>query len=79
MLVLADGWGAGWEATVNGKAASVLPANVAFRGVPVPAGESEVVFRYHPPGLTTGIVATAVSLPLVLLAGWILRRRERRK
>ncbi len=53
-LVLTDAWYPGWEASVNGEPTPILRADVMFRAVPVPAGESKVAFAYRPawwPGL----------------------------
>ncbi|MXX51379.1 MAG: YfhO family protein [Chloroflexi bacterium] len=47
-LVLADAWYPGWTATVNGAATPVYRANVMFRAVAVPAGESPVLFQFEP-------------------------------
>jgi hypothetical protein len=55
----------GWTAQVNGAPARILPANYAFRAVVVPAGRSRVEFAYWPPGLTTGLVVSGLSLGLV--------------
>jgi hypothetical protein len=75
LLVLADPWYPGWEATVNGKSVDVLHADVAFRGVVVPSGHSTVVFTFHDSKRTLGLVL----LPLTLLgiAGvYVIRRRR---
>jgi hypothetical protein len=75
LLVLADPWYPGWEATVNGKSVDVLRADVAFRGVVVPSGHSTVVFTFHDSKRTLGLVL----LPLTLLgiAGvYVIRRRR---
>jgi hypothetical protein len=74
LLVLTDTYMPGWQATVDGRAASVLPTDVAFRGVALGGGATRVVFRYRPPGATLMWL-----LPLVGLLGfgvwWLVRRR----
>ncbi len=47
-LTLADAWHPGWTAAVNGEATPVYRANIMFRAVAVPAGESLVVFQFDP-------------------------------
>ncbi len=65
LLVLAETWYPGWQATVDGQAAPVHLANMAFKAVEVPAGEHQVQLRYRPAWLgTTGLLAA-----LALLAG----------
>ena len=59
LLVLSDRWYPGWKATVNGRNADVLRANGVFRAVEVPAGVSDVEFRFLPRSLRLG---AAVSL-----------------
>ena len=40
-----------WRAEINGKAAPILRAYGTFMAVVVPAGSSDIRFRYEPPGL----------------------------
>ncbi len=47
-LVLSDTYAPGWGAEVDGRPARIFPADIAFRLVPLPAGEHEVAFRYDP-------------------------------
>ncbi|PYQ27681.1 MAG: hypothetical protein DMF56_18905 [Acidobacteria bacterium] len=58
----------GWTATVNGRLTPILLANYAFRAIEVPAGRSTVEFRYWPPGMTIGIVISAVALLVAFIA-----------
>lgn len=49
-LVLTDAYFPGWQAEINGQAAPVYRADVMFRTVRLPAGESRVVFTFTPTG-----------------------------
>jgi len=75
-LVLAETWYPGWSATVNGAPAPILRANLAFQAVAVPAGESEVVFRYRINDFGVGVAISAGALiaTLMLLLGGRVRR-----
>ena len=46
--MLNDIWHPWWEATVDGKPAEILRANVMFRAVEVPPGAHVVRFTFHP-------------------------------
>jgi hypothetical protein len=80
VVVLDDGWAPGWSVEVDGKPARALQANVVLRGVVVPAGEHEIVWRYRVPGLRAGVVLSVLAL--LCAAGWgavlLLRARGRR-
>jgi len=60
-VVLADIYYPGWEARVNGAPAHIYRANHAFRAVWLPAGEHEIEFRFHLPGLRTGAVISLIG------------------
>ncbi|GAK51947.1 hypothetical protein U14_03193 [Candidatus Moduliflexus flocculans] len=47
-LVLSEPFYPGWEATVDGKPAPQLRANLAFTAIPIPAGEHIVTRQYVP-------------------------------
>jgi hypothetical protein len=66
LLVVADAWHDGWRAWVDGQPVPVFATNHAFRGVPVPAGSHEVVLRFEPPALWSGLIVSLVSLALLL-------------
>jgi hypothetical protein len=74
LLVVREGWGAGWSATVDEQPAALLPADVLFRAVPVPAGVHRVALEYEAPGRAAGAALTGVTL-LACLALAALGRR----
>jgi hypothetical protein len=69
-LVTRDSYARGWRAWVDGVETPVRRANGKHRAVPVPAGAHEVVLRYDPPGWSTGLVLTGLSL-LAALTLWM--------
>lgn len=72
-LVVAATYARGWTATVDGRPAPVLRADVRYRAVAVPKGASDVEFRYRAPGLRPGL---AISLLSALVAAALLARRR---
>ena len=49
ILVVANAYQRFWRASVDGQAAPVLPVDLTFQGVPLPAGAKRVVLTYEPP------------------------------
>jgi len=74
-LVLADTHYPGWEATVDGRASSIYPANVGFRAVYVGAGRHLVAFRFRPASVRAGLALFAVGVALCAVI--LLRRMHR--
>jgi hypothetical protein len=70
-LVLAEAWYPGWRAWVDGAPAACVPANAWMRGVPVPAGRSQVALRFRSRLLPAGAALTLVSAALL---AWAARR-----
>lgn len=66
VLVVSDAFMPGWQATIDGAPAEVVPVDVALRGVAVPGGESTVVMWYAPAHMP--FAAAAALLGLVTLA-----------
>ena len=57
-LVAADTWYPGWQATIDGQSARLYIADVAFRGLRVPAGDHRIEMRFtpkHPLALGRGL------------------------
>ena len=78
-LVLSENAAPGWQATVQGKPAKILFANHAFQAVELPAGASEVHFRYRTPGLTLGLALSGVGFAgaLAMIVIPTVRTRKR--
>lgn len=77
VVVVLDAMAPGWTATVDGKRAPIVTANVAFRGVFVPGGAHVVAMAYAPDGWATARAVTAASL--VILAAWLLNVGTRKR
>ncbi|MGQ9850533.1 MAG: hypothetical protein ACUVSU_10850 [Aggregatilineaceae bacterium] len=77
-LVFAETWYPGWSATVNDAPAPLLRANLAFQAVAVPAGQSEVAFRYRINHFAAGVAVSGGALlaALALLFGGRVRRSQ---
>jgi hypothetical protein len=73
-LVVAEAYQEGWRATVDGVAAPVVPGNVLFRAVAVPAGAHRVELRYRPPAAFWGAGVTLAGLAALTM---LALRRER--
>ena len=69
-LVLNDSWAAGWTAAVDGAERPVAKVNYAFRGIVIPAGKHEVVFRYRPRLLLLGL-RVSVAAFVLLICFWL--------
>lgn len=65
----------GWSATVDGRMATVLRANLAMRAVPLAAGRHVVVLTFAPPGLWAGMAMSMASLLAITCALFFGRRR----
>jgi hypothetical protein len=74
LLVLADSYFPGWQATLDGELLEIHPANHLFRGVFVPAGRHRVRFTYRPRRLVLGMAASGAGIVLLLLLAWRGRR-----
>jgi len=57
----------GWTATVNGQPVDVEKVNVGLMAVLAQAGDNEIRFEYHTPGLSIGLAITIICLILIVL------------
>ena len=87
VLVLTDTYMSSWTAQVNDRRAKIHPANIAFRGVEVPAGRVRVVFTYRPRSFAAGVLiasgalagATGLALATVIRSRRASRRKPKRR
>jgi uncharacterized membrane protein YfhO len=75
VLFLSVPYNTGWSATVDGRPARTMRANVGFTGIAVSSGTHRVVLRYVTPGLRIGEL---VSLLALLVAVALAVRNEMR-
>ena len=68
----------GFTATINGSPAAIEKVDNGLMAVYVPAGENEIEFIYHTPGLHTSAVVSAIAI--VVYAGYlgVLWRKKRK-
>ncbi len=76
-LLLSDTWYPGWRAEVDGAPRAVVPGNLLFRALEVPAGKSTVRIFFAPDSLRYGAWLSGLSLAL-LMALYLLHRLRRR-
>ena len=68
----------GFTATINGSPAAIEKVDNGLMAVYVPAGENEIEFTYHTPGLNTSAVVSVIAI--VVYAGYlgVLWRKKRK-
>jgi hypothetical protein len=78
MLILSDTFFPGWFATVDGGPAQIHEVNFAMRGVVVPKGKHEVMFRYRPRSVIAGAALSLTGLIVIFTLVFIGRKPLRR-
>jgi hypothetical protein len=79
VLILADAWYPGWEASVDGTSTKILRGDLLLRAIPVPAGRHQVIFRYRPTSFRVGLMVSGASFIIAIslvLARVMFRRRH---
>ena len=70
----------GWNAYINGNEVPYFKANYILRGMEVPKGEGEIVFRFEPLTVEVGEKLTwASSILILLLLGGVIYRTVKTK
>jgi hypothetical protein len=65
-VLVTDRWARGWRGTVNGKPTEVWGGNFIFRAMPVQQGKNEIRFEYHPVGYPALVIASWMTIALVM-------------
>jgi hypothetical protein len=78
VLVLADAFAPGWEASVDGRPRTLWQTNYLVRGVILEPGDRRVEFRYRAPGFAAGVSLLAGAWTVVLLGLGLSRMRAAR-
>jgi hypothetical protein len=68
VLLVRFAWDAGWTATIDGTVAGVSAADGFLLGVPVPAGEHDVVLTYRDADVARGLWGSAVVWAMLGIA-----------
>jgi len=76
LLVLTDSWYPGWLATVDGQPQPIFRADLNFRGVFLESGMHRVQFIYRPWQFRAGLVVSAATALIFLLALGLRYRLE---
>ncbi len=57
----------GWKAYIDGKEAPIIRVNYVLRGLEIPAGKHEIVFKFHPDIFFTGRTLSGISSSVIIL------------
>jgi hypothetical protein len=77
LLVVTDPWFPGWRCWVDGQEVPVRKADYAFRGVMVPMGAKEVVFRFKPGSYRRGrFISLSTLAGMLFFLGFAAARRS---
>jgi hypothetical protein len=82
IVVVRNSYDPGWTATVDGRAAPVIPTDYLVQGVPVPAGHHEVRLVYRDPDIAQGLAASAAvwgALMVGIVGAFLTARRRARR
>lgn len=66
-----------WHATIDGRPARLIPANLAYQGLYVPAGPHRVHLEYRNPMIGFGAVMSGIALLVVAAFGFFPRPSSR--
>ena len=74
LVVLAQTYHRGWQASVDNRPVPLWRANVAFQALETPSGVHQVKLVYRDPNFRLGLIVSALSLGATAALGWRSRR-----
>jgi uncharacterized membrane protein YfhO len=74
-MVVAQSYYRAWKASVDGRPAPVVPANLAFQAIPIPAGRHQVELAYRDNYFRAGSAISLTTLAGLALAWFGLLKR----
>ena len=80
VLVLLQSFTPDWIARIDGKPAQLMPADIQFQALAIPAGTHQVIVTYSPQSVRLGVLVTVAALIAcaTLFALAIAQRKRRR-
>jgi len=67
LLFVSDNYFPGWQVEIDGISQKIYRADYAFRAVPVPKGEHQVIFSYEPQSFKIGKMISVITLLFILI------------
>jgi hypothetical protein len=77
LVLIRNSYDRDWHATVDGRAAPLVPADYLMQGVMVPAGTHTIALAYDDPWIGYGLLGSAIAVALLVGAAIAARRRKR--
>ena len=69
----------GWIATIDGKQVPIMRVDYVLRGLKIPAGKHEIVFKFEPQVVKTGSIIALISFAIMIgLTGFFVYLRKKK-
>lgn len=76
-LCFSQNFSKNWSAKIDGKKQSVEMVNGLIMGIEIPAGEHTLVFQYQDPAYGTGLAITTLTVLILLIYSYAVRKHKR--
>jgi len=75
-LILTDTYYPGWKAYIDGQKTDIKETGSSFRAVDLTSGKHDVIFRYQPKSFFWGLLASLLSLIIIIFNLFRYRKRK---